>query len=124
MALERLGYGLLPEEEETGQFKILNELLNEKNIDMITEILSPIDFALFDSLIEQLEETAFTATEEKLTATSTFLKMFSLKIKKFMVSYKRQSRSETYNTLADARREKSSRSWQQKLLGIKNEKEG
>lgn len=123
MALERLGYGLLPEEEETGQFKILNELLNDKNIDMITEIMSPVDFALFDSIIEELEDVAFTATTQKLENTAKFLKTFSTKIKKFMVSYKRQSRSETYNTLADARREKSSRSWQQKLLGIKNEKE-
>lgn len=123
MALERLGYGLLPEEEEIGNVKILNDLLNEKDIDMKTEILSPIEFALLDAIIEQLKETSFTCMKNGLESTSKFLNTFSLKIKKFMVSYKRQSRTETYSTLAEARREKSARSWSQKLLGINKEKE-
>jgi hypothetical protein len=123
MALERLGYGLIPEDEETGNTKILNDLLNDVNIDLKTEVFAPIEFALLDAIIDELEDKAFTATKLKLVLTSKFLKTLSKKMKSFMYSYKRQSRTETYSTLAEARKEKSARSWSQKLLGIKEEKQ-
>jgi hypothetical protein len=123
MALERLGYGLIPEEDEAGNIKILNDLLTDVNIDLKTEILAPVEFALLDAIIEQLEDMRFTATKGKLTYTAKTLKTLSLKIKSFMYSYKRQSRGETYNTLAEARKEKSARTWSQKLLGMNKEKE-
>jgi hypothetical protein len=123
MALERLGYGLLPEEEELGNTKILNDLLTDLNIDLKTEILAPVEFALFDAIIEQLNDLAFTSSKYKFKSTSKLLKTLSYKMKAFMYSYKRQSRTETYSTLAEARKEKSARTWSQKLLGMGKEKE-
>lgn len=84
--------------------KILSELLSEKNIDMKTHILTPIEFAILESTVNNLESMLF-ETKGKLPITTKLLRDIIRQLKKFMVSWQRLSRKEITETLQAAKQQ-------------------
>ena len=120
MAFETV-LGDLQREDLIDANKILESLLNPKNIDMKTHIISPVTFAILESVVNNLEKllTEVTAQRQiRLPLTKKLLEDLILKLKLFLVSWNRQSRVEVTKTLQSIRQEGSSeRSFFQKLLG-------
>ena len=101
--------------------KILQNLLNPKNIDMKTHIISPITFAILESVVMNLENllTDVKSQKIKLPLTTKLLKDMIKKIKLFLVSWNRLSREEITKTLQSQRQEGTTeRSFYQRLLGM------
>lgn len=122
MALDRLGYDLMQEETISAE-KILSELLSDKNIDMKTHVLSPVEFAMFESVIEYVDDLLIFSQKNGLKRTTKLLKTMSKKLKMFLVSWNRLSRTEITNTLAGRiHEEQANRTLTQRLLGISGEK--
>ena len=111
----------LQKEETIDANKILDSLINPKNIDMKTHIISPITFAILESIISNLENllTEVGKQKIKLPLTKKLLKDMTMKFKLFMVSWNRLSREEITKTLQSIRQEgMQDRSLYQKLLGM------
>jgi len=101
--------------------KILDNLLNPKNIDMKTHIISPITFAILESVIINLENllTDVNSQKMKLPLAKKLLKDMINKLKFFLVSWNRLSREEITKTLQSQRQEGTTeRSFYQRLLGM------
>jgi len=119
MAFENV-LGELQIQEDTDANKILESLLNPKNIDMKTHIVSPITFAIMEGIINNIEGllSALDTQKIKLPMTKKLLKGIVIKIKLFMVSWNRMSRDEITKTLQSIRQEGATeRSFFQKMLG-------
>lgn len=122
MAFETVLSGL-QKEETIDANKILDSLLNPKNIDMKTHIISPITFAILESVVSNLENLLTETGKQKiqLPLTKKLLKDMTMKFKLFMVSWNRLSREEITKTLQSLRTEgMQDRSLYQKLLGMGN----
>lgn len=120
MALET-ALGELIKEDQIDANKILHELLDQKNIDMKTHINDPITFAILESFIyiinDMLKDIKKSGT--RLPITEKFLKSFLAQLKKFLVSWDRQSRKEITETLQAIKQENSNeRSLFQRLTGF------
>lgn len=120
MAFETV-LGELQREDIIDANKILESLLNPKNIDMKTHIISPVTFAVLESVVNNLEKllTEVDAQRQiKLPLTKKILNDLVLKLKLFLVSWNRQSRIEVTKTLQSIREEGSGeRSFFQRMLG-------
>ena len=119
MALET-SLGDLFKEETIDANKILDKLLDPKNIDMKTHIISPITFAYLEGVVNNIEILLgdIKGGKIKLPLTTKLLKDIVKKIKLFMVSKDRLSRTEITETLKSIRQEGATeRSFFQKLLG-------
>lgn len=119
MAFENV-LGELQIQEDTSANKILDSLLNPKNIDMKTHIISPITFAIMEGIINNIEGllTDMHKQKIKLPMTTKLLKDIVKKLKQFMVSWNRLSREEITATLQSIRQEGATeRSFFQKMLG-------
>ena len=119
MAFENV-LGELQIQEDTSANKILDSLLNPKNIDMKTHIISPITFAIMEGIINNIEGLLTSLDEQKvkLPMTKKLLKGIVIKLKLFMVSWNRMSRDEITKTLQSIRQEGATeRSFFQKMLG-------
>lgn len=111
----------LKKEDNMDANKILNSLLDPKNIDMKTHIMSPINFAILESVIKNLEGLLTEVGQQKLALpmTKKVLKDMVTQLKKFLVSWNRLSREEITKTLQSLRQEgMQERSLYQKLLGL------
>lgn len=120
MALETQ-LGELFKEEIIDANKILDSLLSPKNIDMKTHIMSPITFAILESVVYNFESllSELGSQKIKLPLTKKVLEKIIQKIKLFMVSWNRLSREEITKTLQSIRQEGATeRSFYQKLLGM------
>lgn len=122
MSLERVTRELFPEEDITTE-KILSELLSNKNINLKTHIISPIEFAILEAYITQIKIEMLFAKKHGYKQTTAFLEDFILRLKEFMVSWKRMSREEVISALAEIRKEKTGRTFSEKLLGLGKSKE-
>lgn len=120
MAFETV-LGDLQREDLIDANKILENLLNPRNIDMKTHIISPITFAILETVVMNLENLLTEIKAEiklKLPMLKKLLKDMITKLKQFLVSWNRQSRVEITKTLQSIRQEGSGdRSFFQKLLG-------
>jgi len=120
MAFE-LALGDLQKDDELTANKILETLLNPKNINMKTHILTPVTFAILESIIMNLESLLTEINKEKkvkLPLTTKILKDTIVYLKQFMVSWNRLSREEITKTLQSIRQEGSGeRSFWQKMIG-------
>ena len=119
MAFENI-LGELKIQEDTSANKILDSLLNPKNIDMKTHIISPITFAIMEGIINNIEGLLTDMHKQKirLPMTTKLLKDIVKKLKQFMVSWNRLSREEITTTLQSIRQEGATeRSFFQKMLG-------
>lgn len=120
MAFETV-IGDLQREDLIDANKILESLLDPKNIDMKTHIISPVTFAILESVVMSLENLLTEVnsnTKVKLPLTKKLLKDLIYKLKLFLVSWNRQGRIEVTKTLQSIRQEGSGeRSFFQKLLG-------
>jgi len=121
MALETFGRELFSDEEVSAE-KILSQLLSNKNINLKTHILSPVEMAILESYIDEIDKQRVFAKEHGYKQTARFLKNFTLKFKEFMVSWKRLSREEIISALAEIRKEKTGRNFAERLLGMGREK--
>ena len=111
----------LQKDETIDANKILESLLNPKNIDMKTHIISPITFAILESVVKNLENLLTQTGKQKikLPLTTKLLKDMIKQLKMFMVSWNRLSRDEITKTLQSLRQEgMQDRSFYQKLLGM------
>lgn len=111
----------LQKEETIDANKILESLLNPKNIDMKTHITSPVTFAILESIVKNLENLLTETGKQKikLPLTKALLKDMVIKLKMFLVSWNRLSREEVTKTLQSLRSEGvQDRSLYQKLLGL------
>ena len=120
MALET-ELGELFKEETIDTRKILSDLLNPKNIDMKTHIVSPLTFAILEGIINNIEELLSEIGKQKvkLPLTKKLLKKIIRQLKLFLVSWNRLSREEVTKTLQSIRTEGTEgKSLYQKLLGI------
>ena len=111
----------LQKEETIDANKILESLLNPKNIDMKTHIISPVTFAILESIVKNLENLLTQTGKQKikLPLTTKLLKDMIKQLKMFMVSWNRLSRDEVTKTLQSLRQEgMQDRSLYQKLLGM------
>lgn len=111
----------LQKEETIDANKILESLLNPKNIDMKTHIMSPVTFAILESVVNNLENLLTEVNQQKLKLpiTKKVLKDLIEKLKTFLVSWNRLSREEITKTLQSLRQEgMQDRSLYQKLLGM------
>lgn len=105
---------LVKEEELTGN-KILSDLLNEKGIDLKTHICSPVDFAILNAVVDNLEPLLFTKSKKKCNLEKDII----IYLKKFLISWNRMSRKEITDTLkATKEQEIGDRSLFQKLAGL------
>ena len=101
--------------------KILDNLLDPKNIDMKTDINDPITFAILESLVAHFEEllSGFEKKKIDLPITKKLLKDMILYLKKFLISWERKSRIEITETLkANKEQESGAKSFFQKLSGF------
>ena len=98
-------FGELMRVENIDNAKILQMLIDPKNIDMKTHILDPITFASLEAFIENLEDMLFVikSSKNKLPKSKKILKLFIKKLKMFLVSWERQSRAEVVETLKSNR---------------------
>jgi len=98
-------FGELMKVENIDNAKILQMLIDPKNIDMKTHILDPITFASLEAFIENLEDMLFVikSSKNKLPKSKKILKLFIKKLKMFLVSWERQSRTEVVETLKSNR---------------------
>lgn len=120
MALETQ-IGDLFKEETIDANKILDSLLDPKDIDMKTHIISPVTFAILESVVMNIENllTQINQQKLKLPLTKKLLNDIIKKLKMFFVSWERQSRKEVTETLKSLRQEGTAeRSLYQKLLGL------
>lgn len=120
MAFENV-LGDLKKDDDVDANQILNSLLNPKNIDMKTHIISPIAFAVFEAIQKDIESLLTEIGKDKnlkLPRTKKLLKNLDTQIKKFMVSWNRKSRDEITSTLQSIREEGATeRSFFQRLTG-------
>jgi len=120
MAFESV-LGDLKKSDDIDAVQILNSLINPKNIDMKTHIISPIAFAIFEAIQKDIENLLTEIGKDKklkLPRTVKLLKNLDTQIKLFMVSWNRQSRNEITQTLQSIREEGATdRSFFQKLTG-------
>jgi len=117
MAFENV-LGELQIQEDTSANKILDSLLNPKNIDMKTHIISPITFAIMEGIINNIEGLLSSIKKLKLPMYKKVLREVVKKLKQFMVSWNRMSRDEITKTLQSIRQEGATeRSFFQKMLG-------
>ena len=123
MALDR-AFGDFLGEEGVGAGKILSDLLNDKNIDTKTHIVSPVTFAILESVVDYLSEVQIFAKKKGLKETSKFLDNFIFKLKKFLVSWQRLSRKEITETLARVTEQQTAKSLTSRLLGMSGKTEG
>lgn len=120
MALD-LKLGDLEYDEDTTTNKILESLINDKNIDLKTHIINPVVFATLNTIIYNIENllTEMTTNKLKLPKTKKFLEDFIFTLKKFMISWNRLSRNEITTTLQSIRNEEqSTRSFAERLMGL------
>lgn len=120
MAFESV-LGELQKEENIDATKILDNLLNPKNIDMKTHIISPVTFAVLEATIKGLENLLSETKKQKvkLPITKRLLRDMVKQLKMFLVSWNRESRKEVTRTLQSLRQEGTQdRSFYQKLLGL------
>jgi len=111
----------LQRQEMVDANKILESLLSPKNIDMKTHIISPVTFAILESIVTNLENllTEIGKQKIKLPLTKKILNDLILKLKLFLVSWNRLSREEITKTLQSLRQEgMQDRSLYQRLLGM------
>jgi len=123
MALERELEDMLKSDNIDAN-KILDSLLNPKNIDMKTHIVSPITFAVLEGICDNLDILISSISTKKMSLprTTRLLKTLRIKIKMFLVSWNRLSREEITKTLQSTRQEGvGERSLYQKLLGLKEQ---
>lgn len=119
MAFENV-LGDLKKDDDVNATQILNSLLNPKNIDMKTHIISPVTFAILEGIVSDIENLLQEVNSSglKLPRTKKLLLKVVKQIKVFMVSWNRLSRIEVTKTLQSIREEGSTdRSFFQKLLG-------
>ena len=120
MAFEQV-LGDLQSEEISDANKILESLLDAKNIDMKTHVLNPVTFAILEGVIVTVEDLLTEVGQLKklsLPLTKKLLKTVLFQIKKFMVSWNRLSRDEVTKTLQSIRQEGATeRSFFQKMIG-------
>lgn len=110
----------LMREDTIDQNKILDNLINPENIDMKTDINDPITFAIFESIVRNLEKLLQGLDEGKiqLPITRKLLVTVLDKLKLFLVSWNRKSRSEITETLKANREEGTgAKSFFQKMAG-------
>ena len=100
MAMETQLDNLLREDSLDAN-KILSLLLDPDNIDMKTHVCDPITFAVLESIVNQFEDmvTGLEKQKLKLPITKKMLKDIIVLLKKFLVSWDRQSRIEITETL-------------------------
>ena len=123
MALERELEDMLKSDNIDAN-KILDSLLNPKNLDMKTHIVSPITFAVLEGICDNLDILISSISTKKMSLprTTKLLKTLRIKIKMFLVSWNRLSREEITKTLQSTRQEGvGERSLYQKLLGLKEQ---
>jgi len=121
MALETFGREIFSEEEINAE-QILSQLLSNKNINLKTHILSPVEMAILESYIAEIEKQRVFTKTNGYKQTARFLKTFTLRFKEFMVSWKRLSREEVIQALAEIRKEKTGRTFAERLLGMGRDK--
>lgn len=120
MALETQ-LGELFKEDTIDSMKILDSLLSPKNLDMKTDIISPLKFATLEAIVDNIQFLLAELDKQKLKLpmTEKLLKKLIYKIKLLMVSHVRKSRTEITETLKSIRQEGSTeRSFFQKMLGL------
>lgn len=117
MALDNVFTDLMRGEDITTE-KILSELLNDKNINLKTHIITPIELSILEGYIEYLEELQIFAKKHGLKKTARFLNTFLKRFKQFMVSWQRLSRKEITETLAGIREQQTAKSLTSRLLGM------
>ena len=113
--------GELQKEDTIDANKILESLLNPKNIDMKTHIVSPITFAILESVVNNLENLLTEVNQQKLKLpmTKKVLRDLIKQLKLFLVSWNRLSREEITKTLQSLRQEgMQERSLYQRLIGM------
>jgi len=119
MALETQ-MGELFKDETLDSMKILDSLLSPKNIDMKTHIISPLKFAILESVTINCKF-LLAETKRKNLKLPMFEKVLTTLIKKiklFLVSWDRMSRKEITETLQSIKQEGTeTRSLFQKLIG-------
>lgn len=118
MAVE-VAFGELIPEDIDGQFKILSDMLDPKNIDMKTEIHNPVTFAILESICINIEKLVgkINNLDVKLPRFKAVLDKIIEKIKTLMVSYARKSRGEIKEILQGIRNEvQASRTFMDRLL--------
>lgn len=101
--------------------KILDNLLSPENIDMKTHICDPVTFSLFQSLVDNFEKLAMLQKSKKkqLPITSKLLEDICSNLKKFLVSWNRESRKEVTETLKAVKEEGAgAKSLFQKIAGM------
>ena len=111
----------LQKEDTIDANKILESLLNPKNIDMKTHIVSPVTFAILESVVNNLESLLTQTGKQKLKLplTKKLLRDMIKQLKMFLVSWNRLSREEVTKTLQSLRQEgMQDRSLYQRLLGM------
>jgi len=77
----------LKKNDENEFSKLISELINDKNIELKTEISNPLVMSILDSLGEYLEQ-------KGLKQSSSLLKTFLFWFRVNMISFKRKSRNE------------------------------
>jgi len=77
----------LKKSDENELSKLISELINDKNIELKTEIQNPFTMSLLDSLGEYLEQ-------KGLKQSSNLLKTFLFYFRVNMISFNRKSRTE------------------------------
>ena len=97
----------LMREDTVDANKILDSLLDPKNIDLKTHICDPVTFALFQSLVDNFEKLAMLEkhTKKQLPITDKLLKDICDDLKNFLVSWNRESRKEITETLKATKQE-------------------
>lgn len=101
--------------------KILDNLINPKNIDLKTHIQNPILWSIFESIVDNIDALLKKVGQVKLRLPKfkKMLKSLKTKIKRFMISWNRMSRLEITDTLKSIRNEeKASRTFAERLLGL------
>lgn len=97
---------------------ILRDLLDDKNIDTKTHILTPVEMAILDAYVDYITDMIVFCKTKGLRRTAKFLSKFLIQFKKYMVSWKRLSRTEVTNTLSAIQQRETGTSFVSKLLGM------
>lgn len=121
MAFETVLGDLVIDSNTGDSYKILGDLLDEKNIDMKTHIISPVTFSILSSISKNCVKllSYIKKKKYKFPKFTSLLKDIIHDIKVFMVSWGRKSRDEITDTLkAIAQKVQDSRTITDRLLGI------
>ena len=106
-------------EEILDTAKILNQMLNPKNINMKTHIQAPVTFAILGSFIKNFQQLLSGVKKSKYPLTYRILNDFIKELKEYLVSWNRLDRTEIKEILQATKAEESgARSIFQKLAGL------